>query len=71
VTCQIIKTEQQEYYERAAEQVREGGPIPIMNQFYMQLHAIDIELTRDFFPINEAIVRAIEKVLSYYAYREG
>lgn len=71
VTCQIIKTEQQENYELAAKQVQEGGAIPVMNQFYMQLHAIDMEMTRDFFPINEAIVRAIEKVLSYYAYREG
>lgn len=71
VTCQIIKTEQQKNYETAAQQVLEGGAIPVMNQFYMQLHAIDMEMTRDFFPINEAIVRAIEKVLSYYAYREG
>lgn len=70
VTCQIIKTEQQENYEAAAKRVLEGGAIPVMNQFYMQLHAIDMEMTRDFFPINEAIVRAIEKVLSYYAYRE-
>lgn len=71
VTCQIIKTEQQENYKTAAVQVRDGAPIPVMNQFYMQLHAIDMEMTRDFFPINEAIGRAIEKVLSYYAYREA
>lgn len=70
VTCQIIKTEQEEKYVAAAKQVEAGGTIPIMNQFYMQLHGIDMELTRDFFPINEAIQRAIEQVLSYYAYRE-
>jgi hypothetical protein len=27
-------------------------------------------LTKDFYPINEAIKRAIEEVLQYYAYRE-
>jgi hypothetical protein len=35
----------------------------------MQLHAIDIDLTRDFYPINKAIRKAIETVLHYYAYR--
>ena len=41
----------------------------MMNQYYMQLHAIDMDLTRDFYPINEAIKRAIETVLAWYAYR--
>jgi uncharacterized protein len=70
VTCQIIKAEQAENYKQASTQVEEGASIPVMNQFYMQLHGIDMELTRDFYPINEAIKHAIEKVLSYYAYRE-
>src|SRR5258706_5090898 len=60
VTCQIIKTEQQQQFEAAAAQIVEEKPVPVMNQFYMQLHAIDFELTREFFPINEAIKRAIE-----------
>ncbi len=71
VTCQIIKAEQGENYKRASKQVEEGTPIPVMNQFYMQLHGIDMELTRDFYPINQAIKHAIEKVLSYYAYRKA
>lgn len=70
VTCQIIKTEQKENFERAADYVSKGGEVPIMNQFYMQLHAIDMDLTQRFYPINEAMRRAIEYVLSYYAYRE-
>lgn len=71
VTCQIIKTEQSANYDRAAKLVTEGGEIPVMNQFYMQLHAIDMDLTHNFYPINEAMRRAIEYVLSYYAYREA
>jgi hypothetical protein len=70
VTCQIIKTEQSENYQNAAEKVSQGsGEIPMMNQYYMQLHSIDMDLTRDFYPINEAIKRAIETVLAWYAYR--
>lgn len=71
VTCQIIKTEQAIAYEQAVTSiVEEGLEVPVMNQYYMQLHGIDFELTRDFFPINQAIRKAIETVLQYYAYRD-
>lgn len=70
VTCQIIKTEQGEAYQDTVSKIEEGAEVPIMNQFYMQLHGIDFELTRDFYPINTAIQHAIETVLHYYAYRD-
>lgn len=69
VTCQIIKTEQNETYEQAVVDIEGGMEVPVMNQFYMQLHAIDFELTKNFYPVNEAIRRAIETVLQYYVYR--
>jgi hypothetical protein len=70
ITCQIIKTEQQSNFERAQEKVNSGGQIPVMNQYYMQLHAIDADLARNFYPINQAICKALETVLHYYAYRD-
>jgi len=70
VTCQIIKTEQTVNFESASAKISDGRDIPVMSQYYMQLHAIDLELTKEFFPINEAIKRAIEVILHYYAYRE-
>lgn len=69
VTCAIIKTEQAPQYEAAVKKIDEGEPVPVMSQFYMQLHGIDFELTRDFYPINQAMRKAIETVLQYYAYR--
>ena len=48
---------------------REGAAVPVMSDYYMQLHAIDFELTKDFYPINQAIRKAIEVVLQYFAYR--
>src|SRR5688572_6839650 len=69
VTCQIIKTEQSENHQQAVRSIAEGKDVPMMNQYYMQLHAIDIDLTRDFYPINKAIRKALETVLHYYAYR--
>jgi Fe-S-cluster containining protein len=71
VTCAIIKTEQTESYEKAARDIRHQLPIPVMSDFYMQLYAIDPDLSREFFPIRQAIKRALEIVLQYYAYREN
>lgn len=70
ITCQVIKTEQSANYEATVRGIGEGDPVPVMSQYYMRLHAIDFELTREFFPINEAIKRAIEVILHYYAYQE-
>lgn len=69
VTCQIIKTEQSDAYGKAQAGIEAGESIPVMSNFYMKLHAIDQQLAQDFYPINEAIKRAIETVLHYYAYR--
>ena len=69
VTCQIIKSEQEAAYKEASSKIERGAEVPVMNQFYMQLHSIDMELTKDFYPINRAIRKAIEQVLHYYAYR--
>ena len=70
VTCQIIKTEQEVAYQNSESMLEQGLEVPVMNQFYMQLHGIDVELTRNFYPINTAIQHAIEEVMHYYAYRD-
>lgn len=70
VTCQIIKSEQKVNYEQAEAGISNGQSVPVMSNYYMQLHAIDPVLSQEFFPINEAIRRAIEVILQYYAYRE-
>jgi uncharacterized protein len=69
ITCQVIKTEQQSAFNSASEKITGEMEIPVMNQYYMRLHAIDPDLARDFYPINQAIKKAIETVLHYYAYR--
>lgn len=70
VTCNIIKSEQTSAYEIAEKSVEGGSDVPVMSHYYMQLHSIDPDLAREFFPINKAIQRALETVLSYYAYRD-
>lgn len=70
VTCQIIKSEQTALYEAAVEKIDGGDlPVPVMNEYYMQLRSIDPDLGQEFYPINLAIRKAIEQVLHYFAYR--
>lgn len=69
VTCSIIKTEQAGPFKNAEKEINEGKEVPVMSDYYMQLYAIDQELTKIFYPINTAIRKAIEEVLHYYAYR--
>lgn len=71
VTCTIIKTEQSDAFSRATEGIDGGLPVPVMSQFYFQLMAIDADLSREFYPINTAIRKALETVMQYYAYRDG
>jgi uncharacterized protein len=69
VTCQIIKTEQSASFQMAENRIADGESVPVMSQYYMKLHAIDHQMAQEFFPINEAIKRALEAILHYYAYR--
>lgn len=69
VSCQTIKTEQITAFTETSRKVQQGEFVVVMNHYYMRLHAIDRDLARDFYPINEAIKRAIETVLHYYAYK--
>jgi uncharacterized protein len=69
ISCQTIKTEQPGAYAQTLAGVAEGGFVPVMNHYYMRLHAIDPDLTHKFYPINEAIRLAIETVLHHYAYQ--
>lgn len=72
VTCQIIKTEQKEMFANANAMIEEGiASVPVMNQYYLQLQSIDYDLTRNFYPINEALKRAIELIMQHYYYQEG
>ncbi len=69
VTCSIIKNEQAEAYMMAEQKIESGGEVPVMTDYYMQLHGIDDMMTKDFYPINEAMRKAIEVVMHYYSYR--
>jgi Fe-S-cluster containining protein len=69
VTCQVIKTEQTESFENTLRQIEGGNHVPVMSDFYYRLQGIDGDLAREFYPINTAILKAIEVVMHHFAYR--
>lgn len=68
-TCKIIKENQQENYVNIVEAISHGLYVPIFSDYYMNLSQIDYGLGTLILPINQALKRAIEEVLQYYAYR--
>lgn len=69
ITCNIIKEQQAEVYAQSVEKIKAGLEVPVMSQYYSRLNNIDQELSRKFYPINQAMEKALELVLHYYAYR--
>jgi len=68
-TCKIIKEGQAEKYESASEAISKGLYVPVFTEYYMRLNQIDFHLGNLILPVNKALIRALEEVLQYYAYR--
>ncbi|MCU0419743.1 MAG: YkgJ family cysteine cluster protein [Cyclobacteriaceae bacterium] len=69
VTCQVIKTDQANAYANSQAAIANGLPVPVMSHYYFQLQSIDPDLGRSFYPINQALRLALEKVMHHYTYR--
>lgn len=74
VTCREIKQKYSENYLKTVhilETVETPAPmdVPIMKNYCMMLYGIDLSLAQKYYPLNEAIRMAIERVLSAFAYR--
>lgn len=69
ITCRNIKESQADKVEAAQQSINEGGEIPMMSDYYFQIRSIDPDMGTNRYPINEAVRKAIEHVMAYYAYR--
>lgn len=71
ITCKIIKEQKADLYQKTAIAIKEGGAVPSTGDTYSQLSNIDFQLTQEQFPINIAITKALQTVLSYMFYVEN
>ena len=71
LTCSIIKEEQTGSFQNASDAVNAELNIPMATDYYTRLSGIDPDLGGALLPINQAIHRALEVVVSYYHYRSN
>ncbi|GAB3653512.1 YkgJ family cysteine cluster protein [Echinicola sediminis] len=72
ITCKLIKSEKQELYDKVAAAIMENQvAIPVSSDYYTKLYAIDFHMAKEQYPVNIAIKKALEAVLSFYFYFEG
>lgn len=69
VTCKLIKESQHKEFEALTQAIKEGKKVPVMSEYYCRMSTIDHNLN-SFYPINEAMKKALEIVMAYYAYRK-
>lgn len=69
VTCKLIKESQHKEFEALTQEIKEGKKVPVMSEYYSRMSTIDHNLN-SFYPINEAMKKALEIVMAYYAYRK-
>jgi Fe-S-cluster containining protein len=69
VTCKFIKSEQAKEFESWNTQMASGASVPIMTNYYSRMASIDPGLNT-MMPINQAMRKALEVVMHYYAYRK-
>jgi Fe-S-cluster containining protein len=70
ITCKILKAEKAAEYQSVTERINSDMQIPLAPTFYTRIKDIDEALTNQY-PVNQAILMALELVLRYKFYQEG
>jgi Fe-S-cluster containining protein len=69
ITCSIIKSNHPGFFKNAVSLLANSEHLPIAADYYSKVQSVDLTLSLQTYPINIAIRKALEYVLSYYAYR--
>lgn len=67
ITCKILKAEKKEAYTLTSSQINMGMEIPVATGMYTRLADVDEYLANQY-PVNQAILMALELVLRYKFY---
>jgi Fe-S-cluster containining protein len=70
ITCKILKAEKKGAFEHTSEQINSDMGIPLAPAYYTRIKDIDEALTNQY-PVNQAILMALELVLRYKFYQEA
>jgi uncharacterized protein len=70
ITCTIIKSTHPGFFNNETKLIANSKHLPIASEYYSRLQSVDHSLALETYPINIAIRKALEYVLSYYTYRK-
>ncbi len=70
ITCKILKAEKAAEFQSVTARINSDMQIPLAPAFYTRIKDIDEALTNQY-PVNQAILMALELVLRYKFYQEG
>ena len=70
ITCKILKAEKAKEFQTVTGRINSDMQIPLAPAFYTRIKDIDEALTNQY-PVNQAILMALELVLRYKFYQEG
>ena len=70
ITCKILKTEKKEAFELTVSRINSDLEIPMATSYYTQLADIDESLASQY-PVNQAILMALELVLRFKFYESA
>ena len=70
VTCKPIKEEMEVNYKNTIKRMQIDLEAPCWVSYYNELQNIDYFLTKDYYPINKALILAIEHVIQYYSHKQ-
>lgn len=70
ITCKILKEQKPEAFDRVISRINSSLDVPMATAFYTQLHEVDESLATQY-PINQAILIALELVLRFRFYEEA
>ena len=71
LTCSTIKETHSEAYERSIVNATEIEMLPMAANYQSQLTTIDPNLSQQFYPINKAMIQAIEIVMTHFRYTDN
>ena len=69
ITCKILKAEKKEQFMACSERINTDMQIPLAPAYYTRIKDVDEALTQQY-PVNKAILLALELVLRYNYYKD-
>lgn len=70
ITCKILKAEKRELFQKVSDRINTDMEIPLAPAYYTRIKDVDEALSSQY-PVNQAILMALELVLRYKFYQEA